>query len=156
VRDVGGFQAQQRHLAHWHMQLIGSHHVQLGIAEFPPPLVSDDGDLQRVRGRAMVLDGRRDAGSGHHQYEDDQNRDHGPGDLNLIAAVNLSRLGAFAAATVAKADDGVGDQSRYHCEDDSANRERQDREMVDRLSRSRQRLEDVADRMNFLGAREAG
>src|SRR5208337_1098422 len=61
VADIGRFQREvdgPRHavLACWHMQLVGSDEAQvlpviLVVDVFPPPLMADDGDVERLRAR---------------------------------------------------------------------------------------------------------
>ena len=65
---------------------------------FPPPLVADDRDEQRLVARLRL--GQRSSSTSHsvrvddqHQDEDDQSRRRGPGDLDRLAAVDLRRLG---------------------------------------------------------------
>src|SRR5882762_7025358 len=92
------------------MQLICSDYAQFRIPKFPPELMADDGDLDRPLGHAGILYGMDDARRSH---EEDQHNEHGnycPGDLDLVAAVNLRRLRAIVG-TPAELYDGIRDQT---------------------------------------------
>ena len=84
-------------VAHRHVELVGGDDPELRVADLPPPLVPDDGDLERVRRRRAPLD-RVDVAGGHQeQHDDDQERHHRPRELDLGAPVHLGRLAALVA-----------------------------------------------------------
>src|SRR5262249_25934849 len=62
-----------------------------------------------------------------HEEEDDhdQERDHGPGQLDLRAPVDLGRLAALVAGPAAEADDRVGRQPGHDDEDEGRDAEDQ-------------------------------
>ena len=63
----------------------------LRVAELPPPLVADHLDLQRVgASRRLRLEDRADRRDGDH--DQDEERDHGPRDLQRGVAVNVLGL----------------------------------------------------------------
>ena len=74
------------------MQFIGGYDAQFGIAKLPPELVADNGHVECGLGLGCVLDGEDHACRGKKQHYDDQHGDDGPGQLHLVAAVNLRRL----------------------------------------------------------------
>src|SRR4029450_381936 len=78
-----------------HMHLIRGHDAQLGVANFPPPLVADHRDTERVGGRDGALYIINRARRCEKEHKDGHNRDHCPGEFELIAAVDLRRLMDF-------------------------------------------------------------
>ncbi len=54
--------------------------------------MADGGDLQGVRRWHGILHGLNDARSGEEKNKNDENGDHGPGEFNLAAAVDLRGL----------------------------------------------------------------
>jgi hypothetical protein len=115
------------------------------IAELPPPLVADDAHVQRVLRRHRVLDGDQGSGRDQEEHEDDQRRDDRPGELDLVAAVDLRRLAILIAGAGAEADDAVDEQAGDDDEDHRGDAEHQHRQRVDAVGRRRVRIEDARD-----------
>ena len=84
VGDISRLQRQEgRSALGWftdrHMQLIGGDNAELGVANLPPPLVTDHSDIERVGGpRGILYVGNR-ARCDQNEDKDDQDRDYGPG-----------------------------------------------------------------------------
>ena len=72
--------------------------------------MADGSDLDGVGGRDGVLDRLNDTRGGEEKHQNDEYRDDGPGELHLIAAVNLRRLVIFVCWTMAEFDDGVDEE----------------------------------------------
>jgi len=94
VIGVRGEQGEEGLLAHRHVQLIGGDYVPTGVSEFPPELVADHRHLQRVLRLLDPLDAEDGARRGQEQHHDDDHRGDRPGELHLLAAVDLGRLPA--------------------------------------------------------------
>ena len=88
-------------------QLVGRYHAELGIAELPPPLMSDDFDDERVLGRP----GLRRENAAHRRHQDEQHdnrRDQRPRDLE--AGVSVDVLWFRGAGPVAELHDQYDQQ----------------------------------------------
>src|SRR5262249_55087022 len=81
-----------RGIAHGDVQLVRGDDPEAGVAELPPELMTDDGDVERAGWPARVLHGVDHARGGQEQHEHDQARNDGPGELDLRAAVDLGRF----------------------------------------------------------------
>ena len=113
VRDVRGLELQESRttiarLGDRHVQLIRSHNAEIGIANFPPPLMTHHGHVHRARRRKSALHIVNRACRSQSNHNHNQNWDHGPGKLDLIAAVHLRRLEIFMFGPPSKAKDAVG------------------------------------------------
>jgi hypothetical protein len=108
--------------------------------------VADHPHLHRVGRRRRVLDRDQAAGGDQEEDEDDQRRHHRPGELDLVAAVDLRRLAPVVAGPGAEADDAVRQQPADDDEDRRADAEHQQRQRVDLVRRGRQWPEDAGDR----------
>src|SRR6266480_6694356 len=111
VRDVRGLELQESRttiarLGDRHVQLIRSHNAKVGIANFPPPLMTQHGRVHRARRRKSALHIVNRACRSQSNHNHNQNWDHGPGKLDLIAAVHLRRLEIFMFGPPSKAKDG--------------------------------------------------
>ena len=71
---------------------FGGHDVVLRIAELPPELVADDNDVQRGSGLRRVLHSEDDPGRAEKEHNDKEDRDDGPGELDLRTAKYLWRF----------------------------------------------------------------
>ena len=71
------------------------------MANFPP-LVADHRYVERVGGRDSALHVVDRAGGGQKKRKDGHNRDHRPGEFELIAAVDLRWLLTFVCGPLAK------------------------------------------------------
>ena len=87
---------------HRHVQLIGGYDAELRVANFPPPLVADHRDIERVGRRDSALYIVDRARRGQKEHKDGHNRNHCPGEFELIAAVDLRRFMTFISGPLAK------------------------------------------------------
>ena len=92
-----------------HVKLIGGHDAKLRVANFPPPLVADHRDVERVGGRDSSLHIVDRPRRSQKEHKDGHNRDHCPGEFELIAAVDLRRFMTFISGPLPKSNDGVGE-----------------------------------------------
>jgi hypothetical protein len=140
---VVGIRRQQFHeggrrvgwVAHRNVQLVCCHDTEFGITEFPPVLVPDDRDVQCSRGLRSILDGVDYPGSGQKQHSHDQNRNHGPSQLDLRAAVHLGRLATGIARLTSKLHHRVGEQTSDDDEDNTSHDQHKHGQSDDRLRR---------------------
>jgi hypothetical protein len=96
---VDGGQSEIHRAVGGDVHLVGGGEAVLGIAELPPPLVTDHLDLEGV----VLGFGRRpdveERGEGRHRHHgQDHRRDDRPGDLELGVAVQLAHPALLALA----------------------------------------------------------
>jgi len=103
--DEGG--RRMRRIADGNMQFVGGDDAERRIAELPPELMTDRGDLNRAGGRQGIFHGMDDARGGKKEHQNDENGHDGPRQLYLIAAVDLGRLTGVTGAALAKFYDGI-------------------------------------------------
>src|SRR5262249_7416195 len=106
-----------------HMHLIRGHDAQLWVANFPPPLVTDHRDIERVGGRDGALYIVNRAGRCEKEHKDGHNRNDCPGEFELIAAVDLRWFLAFIVRPATKSNDGISQQSANHQKNSRTDRE---------------------------------
>ena len=133
---VSGEQLQERWrrmrgIAHGNVQFVGRDHTQSRIAIFPPELMADDGYLNR-RGRfGSILDGVENARSSEKQHQHDEDRNHCPGELDSIAAINWGGLAAIVAGALAVFCYGINDQGEDHGKNGAGHGENERGQMED-------------------------
>ena len=71
-----------------------------------------------------ILNGADHARGGEEEDQHDEGRNHGPGELHLVAAINLRRLAAIVVSTLAEFRDGVCQQAENNGKNKA--RDRQD------------------------------
>src|SRR4030095_9215189 len=76
-------------IADGHVQLVCGHEAILGVPKLPPEMVPDNRHLNRARWSRGILHLVDDARRGQEEHHNDQHRNHCPGQLQLIAAINL-------------------------------------------------------------------
>src|SRR5690242_19835999 len=98
------------------VQLVGGYHSQTRVLEFPPPLVSDDVDIEDgpLLGSVDVVNG---LGGGDEGNQEHDGRNHRPGDLDKTVPEDLSRL-ACLPRPGRVADDRGDDDAAYQGKDD--------------------------------------
>ena len=74
------------------MEFIGCDHSIFRIAEFPPELMADHGDIDCRLRFSCILDSVNHACRCKKQNYDNQYRDHRPREFDLRASINLCRL----------------------------------------------------------------
>src|SRR5580765_3207263 len=90
-------------------------------------------DFNRPWGFAGVLNGMDYTSSGQEQDQNDEHRNHGPGEFYLVAAVDGSGFTAVVIGSLAEFDDGIRDEGEHNYENDGGNREYKQRQMNNRI-----------------------
>src|SRR5258706_13816500 len=98
--------------AYRNVQFVCRYDAEGRISEPPTELVAARGDLKRCGWFRSILDGVNHAGGGQKENDYDQNRNDGPGQLNLSAAIYLCRLALIIRRAPAELDDGIGQQRK--------------------------------------------
>ncbi len=94
----------------WNMDFVSGDEAVIGIFNFPPPLVTDNPDVQSVLRRAGILSTGNNAGRHANQNEDDEDRNNSPRDFDLITSINLWRfLEGVVADFAAETEDRIND-----------------------------------------------
>ena len=137
------------------MELIRSHDTKLRVANFPPPLVTDHRHVERIGGRDSALHIVNRARRSQNKHKDDQNWDHGPGELDLIAAIDLRRLTNFIPRPPPKPNDGVGEQTADDQKNCPTDRQGQQGDFIDRLGRRGQGFKDAGHSVGRGGERRS-
>src|SRR5262245_11018256 len=104
-----------------HMHLICGHDAEIRVANFPPPLVADHRDVERIGRRDGALYIVNRARRGQKKHKDGHNRNDGPGEFELIAAVDLRWFASVVTRTLAKSYDGISQQAANHQKNSSTN-----------------------------------
>ena len=120
-------------IADRNMKFVRGDHSQRRITIFPPILVADGHDFDRAGRFGRVLYGKNHARGGQEQNQNDQTRNHGPGQLHLIAAIDLRRFAAVINAAPPKFRSSVGDQGKNNHEDQPADDQNQFRQTKYRI-----------------------
>src|ERR1700730_9723056 len=76
----------------WNVKLVRGDHAIFGVSELPPELMSDHCDVESRLRLWRVLNREDDACRCQEQNDHNQDRNHGPRQFNLCAAVDLGRL----------------------------------------------------------------
>jgi len=108
------------------------------ILVLPLPLIAGNLDIQLCFGGVVEVDEGTGGWNGHHN--EDQGRDHGPGDLHRGA---LMEIGSFIALRFAVHDHAVKHDSEYDHTDDHAHPENQHVQIIDLSAHFRDALRHV-------------
>src|SRR5215831_5144841 len=125
------------------MKLVGGDDTELLIADLPPPLIADDGDLERVRRLRAALDAPDVSGGDQEQDHNDEKRDDRPRHLDLGATVDLGRLRLGTRRAPAEADERIYGEAGDDDEDHARDGEDEERHIADQECRSGDRREHV-------------
>lgn len=79
-------------IAYGHVKLVSGYESLLRILKLPPELVTDRCDLRRARRETRILNRMDNPRRRQEKHHHDENRDHGPSQLHLVAAVDLRWL----------------------------------------------------------------
>lgn len=109
--------------AHWNVEFVGRYDTESGIAKFPPELMSYRGYADGVSGRNRVLNRLNDTSSGEKENQDNENGDYGPGQFDLIAAIDLRGLPVVVRWALPKSDDRVDEERKDHEKNETGNYE---------------------------------
>src|ERR1700690_229600 len=96
------------------MEFIRGDDAELGIAKFPPKLMSDCGYLHRLSRLGRVLDCVNHSRRREKKDNNDQNRNDGPGELNLCASIYLRRLALCVRRSAGEFTDYVTQYTEDH------------------------------------------
>ena len=106
-------------IADRNVQFIRSHDMQSRIAILPPKLMTDGDHFNRIARLRSLLDAANHPRRRHEQRHHDENRNDGPCQLYLIAAVNLWRLSTVIVRRLPESHDRIGQQAendhKYRC-----------------------------------------
>jgi hypothetical protein len=108
-------------VADWNMQFVRGDKVIFWVAELPPPLMPCDGHVQRCFRPRGILNTKDNSCGGKKQHHHDQDWKYGPCQLNLIASVNLRRLGLIIAGAATEFDDHENQQPAHRNKDGAGN-----------------------------------
>src|ERR1700677_2852074 len=100
-----------------------------------------DVDIEGRRRHLLILDGKENAGCGEEENDDNQDGYHGPGQLDLSAAVDLGRLAVIVGITLPEADHYVQPKGGDHDKNRSRYLHHKKRQMVDQQRRAGVRIE---------------
>ena len=139
-----------RRIADRDVKFVRGDDAEIGIAELPPELMANRGDVDCARRRRCVLNLRDHTRGGKEQHDDDQDRNHSPREFDLIAAVDLSGLVRIVIRFRTIANDRVDEQGKHRDEDRARDGEHKERDAVDVVGRRRFRLEDIRDERRIV------
>src|SRR5215510_13343830 len=122
-------------IADGHVQLVCGHEAVLKVPKLPPELVTDNRHLNRARWSRCILHLVNDACGGEEKHHNDQHRNHGPGKLYLIAAVNLRWFASVVVCPPPEFYGRVDQQASNDQKYDPRDRQPEEREPKDGISR---------------------
>jgi hypothetical protein len=105
------------------VEFVGRYDSESWIAKFPPELMSYRGYADGVSGRNRVLNRLNDTSSGEKENQDNENGDYGPGQFDLIAAIDLRGLPVVVRWALPKSDDRVDEERKHHEKNETGNYE---------------------------------
>ena len=115
------------------MQFICRYHAQTLITIFPPELVADGRNCDRIaRGRCFLNEGNYSC-CRHEQCDHDENGNDRPRQFHLTAAVNLGRFSTVVIPLLSEPHDGVKQQGEDDQENGSCDCQHKQRQPEDRL-----------------------
>ena len=128
VIRIGGEQGDESwrgvsRVAYRHVKLIRGHDVQTRIAIFPPKLMANRDYLNRILRPRSSLDASDHPRRSHEQDDSDENRNDGPRQFHLIAAIDLRRFATVIVGSPPKFNDAIDQQAEYDDEYARRNRE---------------------------------
>src|ERR1700727_3540319 len=94
-------------IANRYVQFVRSHDPKPWIAVFPPELMADGNDFDRVVESCLLLHTCDHPRGRHEQSKDDENRNNGPCQFHLIASVDLRRFASIVTLSLSELHDGV-------------------------------------------------
>src|SRR5580704_17846186 len=137
-----------RWIADRYVQLVRRKHAKNWVPKLPPELMANSRDFHSCRWFRSVLYSMDHASRRPKQNDHDQNWNDGPREFNLSASVYLRRLAPRFARPAPKFNDGIRQQRRYHGKNQGADPQHEPREVKDRISRRRVRLENASHRVS--------
>src|SRR5215471_4470947 len=150
VIGVRGKQFQEcrcgmRGVTHGDMEFVRSDNAELGVPKFPPKLVPDCCHIYSPCGLRCVLDRMNHLSCRGEQHRNDEDWNHGPGQLNLCAPIHLRWLSFCVGPSPAELHQGVTQQTEDHQKYQSSDTEDEVRQMANPLSWCGMRLKDARD-----------
>src|SRR5664279_6001380 len=104
-------------IADRYMQLIRSDETLLRVLKLPPELVANRRDLGRAGRETGVFNGVNHARCRKEQHHHNDDRNDGPGEFHLVAAIDLCGLTAVILGTPAEFRDRINQQTENHKKD---------------------------------------
>src|SRR5262249_53985369 len=154
-RDEGG--GGPSGIAHRHVELVGGDHAELGIADFPPPLVADDGYFHGVGRLRTPLDAPDVAGGDEEEDDDDEEWHHRPRQLDPVTAVDLGRLAGAVGGAPTVAHEVRQTEARNDDKDEGGDGEQEERHFADEHRGGGNRRKDIWGRaLSVGGCRQRG
>ena len=89
------------------MKFVRGDDAESWISIFPPELVPNHSDIKRIRRFGDAFGREDDSGGCEKKHYHNQNWNHGPGQLNLIATVNLGRFARRVFGPMAEAEQRI-------------------------------------------------
>src|SRR5580704_146876 len=123
------------------VKFVCSDHTKIWIAKLPPELMTDGNDFDGLWRLFGLLDAMDYTSSGQKKYEHDKHRNHRPGKLYLVAAVNRSGFEAVIIGALAEFNNGICEERKHHYKNHGADGQYEERKMKNRMSRCRLRFE---------------
>src|SRR5215813_10936965 len=148
-RDEGG--GGPSGIAHRHVELVGGDHAERGIADFPPPLVADDGYFHGVGRLRTPLDAPDVAGGDEEEDDDDEEWHHRPRQLDPMTAVDLGRLVRTIGGSPPVADDGIESKPGHDDEDDARDAQHEEGALANGKGGGGNRRKDIGGRAPSVG-----
>ncbi len=130
-------------IADGNVEFVGGDDAEGGVAELPPKLMTDSGDIEGVRGRNRVLNGLNDTSGGKEKDQDDEHGHNGPSQFHLVAAVNLRRLAIITCGMVAKSNYGIDQKRKDYNKNQAGNDENEKGQAADGIGRCGDGVENV-------------
>ena len=102
------------------MKFVGGDDTEFGVAILPPELMADDGYVHSALRLGNCFGDKDDARGSEKERHHDENWDDGPGELDLIAAVNLGGFPIGVGRPVPETDQRVEQQASDDEKDDQS------------------------------------
>ena len=97
-----------------YVKLIGRYEALPGILKLPPELVTDGGNFNCVWREARIFHRMDDSRCGQKQHHDNQDGNDRPGQLHLVAAIDLRWLSAIVEFRPAMTTFRSGTANSFH------------------------------------------
>ena len=97
-------------VAHRNMEFIRSHDSERRVSVLPPELVSDGDDFDDILRSSGLLNAGNYSRRCHEQRHNNEDGDHGPGELHLVAAIHLGRFASIVILSLPELNNGVEQQ----------------------------------------------
>src|SRR5579859_5554748 len=155
VVSVRGKQLDLRRGPNRHVQFIRGDNLQTWIAILPPELMAYHRDMNDII-RSSLLHVRDHPRRRHEQDHDDQDRNHRPCDLYLIASIDLCRLATVVISSLSELHNRVSQQTSHDNKNDSGDHKHKQLKAENGFSGSGSRRKDIGRTGEGWGLSKAG